>query len=228
LLARPPGGTVEGVPAAFRFPLELLGPDEDVVLDLRPHWIGLLKPVAQTMGIVALATAAFILTPYRWGAGLFLLIGAGALAAFLAWPAQGLVFWGTSHFVVTTDRVLRRSGLVARKSMEISLERITNIRFTETVLERMIGAGDLHIESAGSSGVVVFEDIRRPERVQRTIFERKEKNAVRSQARAATAATFWTPVSVADELTKLNQLRNDGVISEDEFVTLKSRLLNRV
>lgn len=226
MLARPPGGTVEGVPS-FRFPLELLGPDEDVVLDLRPHWIALFKPFAQTVGIVAVATAAFIATPYRWGAGIFLFIAVAAIAAFFAWPAKSLIFWGTSHFVITTDRVLRRSGLVARKSMEISLERITNIRFTETVVERMIGAGDLHIESAGTAGAVVFEDIRRPERVQRTIFERKEKNAVRSQAKA-TAASFWTPVSVADELTKLNQLRNDGVISEDEFVTLKSRLLNRV
>ena len=213
---------------SFRFPLELLGPDEDVVLDLRPHWIALLKPFAQAIAIVAVATIAFIVTPYRWGAGIFLLIAGGTLAAFVAWPGQALVFWGTSHFVVTTDRVLRRSGLVARQSMEISLERITNIRFTETVLERMIGAGDLHIESAGSAGAVVFEDIRRPERVQRTIFERKEKNAARTQTRAATAATFWTPVSVADELTKLHQLRNAGVISNDEFVTLKSRLLNRV
>jgi uncharacterized membrane protein YdbT with pleckstrin-like domain len=212
---------------SFRFPLELLGPDEDVVLDLRPHWIALLKPIAQAIVIVAVATTAFIITPYRWGAGIFLLIAAGAVASFVVWPAQSLVFWGTSHFVVTTDRVLRRSGLVARKSIEISLERITNIQFTETVLERMIGAGDLHIESAGVSGAVVFEDIRRPERVQRTIFERKEKNADRAQLRA-TATTFWTPVSVADELTKLHQLRNDGVISEDEFVTLKSRLLNKV
>lgn len=215
------------MPSTFRFPLELLGPDEDVVLDLRPHWMALLTPFVQTAGIVVAATVAFMLIPYRWGAGIFLLIGAAAVGAFVSWPAQGLVLWGTSHFVVTTDRVLRRSGLVARKSMEISLERITNVRFTETVIERLLGAGDLHIESAGSSGVVVFEDIRRPERVQRTIFERKEKNAQRAQTRAATSG-FWTPVSVADELTKLHQLRNDGVISDDEFVTLKSRLLNRV
>jgi membrane protein YdbS with pleckstrin-like domain len=217
------------VPPPFRFPIELLGADEDLVLDLRPHWIALAKPFAQTLAILIATAVAFVYTPYRWGAGIFVLIGLVAVAAILAWPARALIFWATSHFVLTTDRVMRRSGLIARKSMEISLERITNVRFQETVLERMIGAGDLEIESAGSSGPVIFADIRKPERVQRTIFERKEANLARTRATGARVDfPFWAPPSVADELIKLNRLREDGVISETEFQALKSRLLDRV
>jgi uncharacterized membrane protein YdbT with pleckstrin-like domain len=212
---------------SFRFPAELLGADEDLVLDLRPHWISLVKPMIQALAIVAAATLAFILTPYRWGAGIFVAIVLGAVAAFVAWPAQGIISWSTSHFVVTTDRVIRRSGLIARKAMEISLERITNVRFRETVLERMIGAGDLDIESAGITGPVTFEDIRRPERVQRTIFERKEAKETKVKSSVSPGAVpYWAAPSVADELIKLNTLREDGVISEEEFHSLKARLVN--
>jgi len=111
--------------------------------------------------------------------------------------------------------------------MEISLERITNVRFRETVLERMIGAGDLDIESAGITGPVTFEDIRRPERVQRTIFERKEAKEAKVKTGVSPGAVpYWAAPSVADELIKLNTLREDGVISEEEFHSLKARLVN--
>jgi Short C-terminal domain len=95
------------------------------------------------------------------------------------------------------------------------------------VLERMIGAGDLDIESAGITGPVTFEDIRRPERVQRTIFERKEAKDSKARANSASGAIpYWAAPSVADELIKLNTLREDGVISEEEFRSLKDRLVN--
>jgi membrane protein YdbS with pleckstrin-like domain len=227
MIAQPPSRGYLRLVGSFRFPPELLGADEDLVLDLRPHWISLARPAVQAVAIVAGTTLAFILTPYRWGAGIFVAIGLAAVAAFMVWPAQGIIRWATSHFVVTTDRVIRRSGLIARKAMEISLERITNVRFRETVLERMIGAGDLDIESAGITGPVTFEDIRKPERVQRTIFERKEAKESKIKSTVSSGAVpYWAAPSVADELIKLNTLREDGVITEDEFRSLKARLVN--
>ena len=75
--------------------------------------------------------------------------------------------WATINFVITSDRVIYRSGLIAKHGIEIPLERVNNVSFRQGIFERMIGAGDLLIESGGEDGQQRFTDIRDPERVQR-------------------------------------------------------------
>ena len=103
--------------------------------------------------------------------------------------------------------------------MEIPLENISDVRFNQTVFERAIGAGDLTLESPGTFGQENFSDVRRPERVQKTIYEMNEAN------RRRMTGPPEGPASVADELDKLHRLRHDGVITEQEFETQKARLL---
>ena len=97
--------------------------------------------------------------------------GAGVLL-FLIYPLREFIRWATSHFVVTNERIVHRQGLIAKTSMEIPLSRINDVRFHQSILERIVGAGDLVIESAGTQGQEVFSDIRHPEDVQRTIYEK--------------------------------------------------------
>ncbi len=212
----------------FDFPANLLGQDEDLVLDARPHWISLLVPIAQTTGIGLALAAGYLLAPFDWGSLAFAAMLVVALVAFLVWPGPLITAWLTAHFVVTTDRVIRRSGLFAKQAVEISFERISDVQFHQSVIERLIGAGDLTIQSA--AGELNFEDVRYPEAVQRLIFERKELNDAhrREAERRAFMADFWAPSSVADELDKLHRLRTTGVISDEEFEDLKTRLMHRV
>ncbi len=134
-------------------------------------------------------------------------------------PTPPFVAWATSHFVVTTDRVIHRAGFIAKHSMEIPVEKISDVKFRQTVFERMIGAGDLILESAGEFGQETFGDIRKPEEVQKTIYEMAEANQQELVPRQEQ--------SIADELAKLDRLRDDGVISNEEFEAQKARLLNR-
>lgn len=211
------------------FPAALLADDEDLVLDTRPHPIALVMPVLETMLIVAAVVIVALVIPFHWGLLAYLLIMLGGVAMFLIWPARPLVKWLTSHFVVTTERVMRRTGLVARHSVEISLEKITDVRVSQTIIERMVNAGDLTLESAGRTGREVFEDVRAPDAVQKMIFEMKERGETRRQTVAAQLPNAgWGPTSVADELTKLHQLLQQGVLTEEEFQTAKARLLHRV
>ena len=104
--------------------------------------------------------------------------GATAVAVFvLIWfPVRKFIAWVTSYFVVTSDRVIHREGWIAKRSMEIPLEAINDVRFHQGVFERMIGAGDLIISSASEFGREVFGDIRNPEHVQKTIYQQGELN----------------------------------------------------
>jgi uncharacterized membrane protein YdbT with pleckstrin-like domain len=198
------------------FPRRLLVSGEELVLDLRPHWIALAQAALVTIVVVVgwIVAAARLDGPPVWAA---LVIGA---LVIVWWPVRDVVRWATSHFVVTSDRVIHREGLIAKNSMEIPLEAINDVRFRQGIFERLIGAGDLIIESAGTRGTETFEDIRHPESVQKTIYEQGERNQQRMRGMAASAGP-----SPTSELERLAQLRDRGVLTESEFQNQKRRIL---
>ena len=229
MLALGAEGTVERAMAEPGFPASVLSEDEDLVFDVRPHWIALTVPVAQTLAIVAAVIIVWLVLPFSWGSEGYLFTMLLAVAAFLAGPSRGFIRWATSHFVLTTERIMRRSGWIAQESIDIPLEKISDVRFRQDVLERLVGAGDLIIESAGRSGQELLHDVRHPDRMQRRIFEMKTRLSERLIPGDAGGTGLWGgPASVADELTKLHQLVSQGVLTEDEFRTAKARLLRRV
>jgi uncharacterized membrane protein YdbT with pleckstrin-like domain len=208
------------------FPKRLLADHERMVLDLRPHWIALVAPVVVAVLLIGAEIVLFALfDPPRvigWAAAL-----AGAVL-FLAIPVRSFLAWVTSHFVVTSDRVIHRSGWLAKRSMEIPLERINDVRFEQSVLERVVGAGDLRIESGGEYGQNHFRDIRDPERVQKLIYEMSEENQVRMERAAEGVPAESLDASPLDEIERLGSLKERGLISEEEFEVQKRRLLGRL
>src|SRR5918999_3631383 len=200
------------------FPRRLLTSDEELVLDLRPHWVALVGPVLVTLLIIAAWIFLIALDNVPGEGGTertltWIILGAGVLL-FLVYPLRAFVAWVTSHFVVTNERVIHRQGLIAKNSMEIPLDRINDVRFNQTVIEWMIGAGDLLIESAGERGQNVFSDIRHPEDVQKVIYERAEVYTMRMQSGMAGAPAA---PSATEELTRLADLRDRGAITEEEY-----------
>jgi uncharacterized membrane protein YdbT with pleckstrin-like domain len=219
-------GTVAGV-AADGFPAAVLSPDEDLVFDIRPHWIALSKPAAETLAIAAGLAILWLIMPLTWGARAYVISALVAIAVFAIGPLRPIVHWATSHFVLTSTRIIRRSGWIAKESIEIPLEKISDVRFRQSVFERMVRAGDLTIESAGRTGQERLHSCRDPERVQKKIYEMKERSATRDDT-IVLPQSWGGPVSVADEVAKLYDLLERGVISRDEFQSAKSRLLRRV
>lgn len=133
------------------------------------------------------------------------------IVLFLALPVRSFLGWVTSHFVVTGDRVIHRSGWLAKRSMEIPLERINDVRFEQSVLERVVGAGDLRIESGGEFGQNNFSHIRRPEAVQKLIFEQAERNQRRALEGIRSRRTDRDPV---DERVAVGRDRAAGLHEE--------------
>ncbi|HEX2069696.1 MAG TPA: PH domain-containing protein [Actinomycetota bacterium] len=203
------------------FPRRLLAENEQLILDLRPHWISLVLPVGATVLIVGGVVAALAYTPDSWPNWVAWAAVVVGVILLLAYPFRFFIDWITSHFVVTSDRLIHREGWFAKRSMEIPLENINDVRFNQSVFERVIKAGDLTIESAGEFGQQNFTDIRDPEQVQKVIYETSEANSQRMYTGGRPSS------SVADELSKLDRLRDEGVISNEEFEAQKARLLEQ-
>ena len=203
------------------FPRRLLIEGEDLILDLRPHWIALVGPTIVTVLVVAGYLLAVAYAPDE-GAGRSVVFWGGLVLAvvILIWyPVGRFIAWATSNFVLTSDRVIHREGFIAKRSMEIPLEKINDVRFQQSVFERLIGAGDLILESAGEFGRNVFSDIRNPEHVQKTIYHQGELNQQREMRPRAAAP------SATSELERLADLQARGVLTEEEFQAQKRKIL---
>jgi uncharacterized membrane protein YdbT with pleckstrin-like domain len=199
------------------FPRRLLIEGEELVLDLRPHPVALLMPALVT--VLAVGVGIWLLT-LASGAVTWIVL-AGMALVLVAYPVRRLTDWLTSHFVVTSDRVIHRQGLIAKSSMEIPLEAINDVRFNQGVIDRMLGAGTLVIQSASESGRQEFSHIRKPEDVQRTIYHQGELN----QSRMFRGAGASASPSATTELERLADLRAKGVLTEQEFQAQKARIL---
>ena len=132
--------------------------------------------------------------------------------------------------------MIYRSGVISKRGVEIPLERINNINFHQRLIDRIIGAGDLDIESAGKDGQSHFDFIRHPDGVQHEIYRQMEARnmpmAMAQPAPAAPAAVAPSPpsplsASVPEQIEQLARLRNAGHITEAEYEAKKAELLGR-
>lgn len=200
------------------FPRRLLFEGEEIVLDLRPHWWFFIGPAA----LLAASLAVLILVAVEDVGDWALLAGAGVVVAALAWFVGRYLRWATTNFVLTSDRLVYRSGVVAKRGIEIPLERVNTVFSHQTVLERLLRSGDLVVESGGEQGRESFADIPQPSLVQNEIYRQIEANQQRASAPAVREP------DVVDQLDRLDDLRKRGVITEAEFQAKKAQLLDRL
>jgi membrane protein YdbS with pleckstrin-like domain len=208
------------------FDRRLLHEREELVLDLRPHWWFMFEPsgLLLSAAVVGLLLVVFV-DGWDWVkyAAVALIVGA------LAWFGIRYAKWVTTNFVVTSDRVVYRSGVIAKKGIEIPLERVNTVFFSQGIFERMLGAGDLSIESGGETGKQTFSDVRRPSAVQNEIYRQMELNNTRMYGGGAPApAPQPAAPSIPDQIAQLDALRQQGALSEAEFAEKKAELLKRM
>jgi len=207
------------------FPDDQLYSSEEVVLDLKPHWWFFANQAASLVSALVLGVMALVLVRNP----VVNVLAAVLLVGVLVWFIARYLVWVNTSFVVTTDRLISRNGVFSRHGIEIPLERVNTVFFSQTLFERVIGSGDLEIESAGEQGSQRFTDIRRPLNVQNEIYRQMEQNENRKYDRVGRnlgggAAT----VSIPDQIEKLDQLRQKGIITDEEFEEKKRELLDRM
>jgi uncharacterized membrane protein YdbT with pleckstrin-like domain len=201
------------------YPRKLLNDYETVALDLHPHWWYFAEAVAAWVASLVLAVLLV-----AWDAPDALKwLALALIVASAVWFGIRYLKWSTTNFVITSHRVIYRSGVISKRGIEIPLQRINNVLSHQGPFERMIGAGDLLIESAGETGQQRFTDVRNPQRVQNLINAQMEM-----KERDRGGELVPPPTDVASQLEKLEGLRDRGSLTPEEFEAQKRRLLGDV
>ncbi len=162
------------------YPDKLLAEDEEIVRHLHPHWLTIFWPVIWFLVIVGAASFGAALIPAGSQQGLLrLLVVVAAVVLLVALVVVPLLRWRTTHYVITTHRVLFREGILARSGRDIGLSRITDVSYSQTVWERIINSGTVTIESAGDSGATVLKQIPDSDGIQQLLNHMVEEDADR-------------------------------------------------
>ena len=198
------------------FPKKLLNTGERLVVDIHPHWWYFAK---QAFALVLSIGLLIFVRTKDWDVPTLLM--AALTLVSLLWFVGRYLKWMTTNFAVTSHRVIFREGVIAKKGIEIPLDRVNTIFFNQGILERLLGTGDLTIESAGERGAQNFTDIRKPSKVQNEIYRLLE-------AEQDEHASMGREMSLPEQLEKLDDLRKKGIISDDEFAAKKASLLERM
>ncbi len=199
------------------YPSRLLNDNETVSVDLHPHWWFLVGPMLAIVAAIVAGIVTLLATDpddtVRGVSGWATIV---AIALSALWLLQRYGRWTTTHFVITNRRVIFRTGLLTKRGIEIPLDRVNTVHFNQSILERLVGSGDLLIESGGETGQQHFTDIRQPDRVQRVIHAEMEARDGRGRDGV---------LDVADQLEKLEAMLVRGTLTPEEFERQKRRLL---
>jgi uncharacterized membrane protein YdbT with pleckstrin-like domain len=174
------------------YPDRLLADDEKVVKHLHPHWITLVVPVL--VFLLTLGIAGFLLAIIPDGSlqpAARIAVGVIA-AAILVWLAVvPFLRWRTTHYVLTTHRLMIRTGILHHHGKDIPLNRINNVLYEQSLWDRNVNAGTLMVESAGETGQQVFANIPNADRNQQLInrlveqdHDRRVRESAEYEARA--------------------------------------------
>lgn len=122
-------------------------PGERVVLAARWHWAKLLEPALTALAVLALCGwLSFALQPALGESSLLVWWLWLAALARLGWT---LLVWRVEWFVATDKRMLLLTGLVTHQIGMMPLMKVTDMRYSRSVLGQLLGYGQFLLESAG-------------------------------------------------------------------------------
>ncbi len=147
--------------------------------------------------------------------------------------------WKVNIWVVTNYRVIDEAGLLSHYAKESPLEKINNISYDQNILGRIFNFGHVEIQTAAEIGATDYYNVNHPKKLKDTITlaQSEFKNIQAGNQAMQMAAALGiqhggiplnrpSQPAIAEELEKLFALKQKGILTEEEYIKAKSRLLN--
>jgi uncharacterized membrane protein YdbT with pleckstrin-like domain len=203
---------------------EMLGENEQILLRARKHWSVLFGNIAlEIVLIAALIVAVIALLP-------IVAFPVAPLGFFLVLvPLIGMVrdvlIWYNRQYIVTNRRVIQTAGVFSKDVVDSSLEKVNDVKLSQSFWGRLFDYGDIEILTASEVGANVFRSIGEPIKFKTAMLNAKERLGFEDELGVQAArVTSDIPSLIA----RLDDLRKKGVISEAEFQQKKSELLAKM
>jgi uncharacterized membrane protein YdbT with pleckstrin-like domain len=203
----------------------MLGENEKVEFVARQHWSILVRSIAAEIVITIILLAAISVgVGFTVGAT----AGISALAYILLLIPLGLLtrdvlIWWNNQYVVTNRRVIQTNGVFNKNVIDSSLEKVNDVKMEQSFFGRVFDYGDVEILTASELAVNRFTWIEKPVRFKTAMLNAKERMGTDEMPRRPAAKS-----DIPAMIEELDQLRKQGVLTEQEFQAKKAQLLSRM
>jgi uncharacterized membrane protein YdbT with pleckstrin-like domain len=208
---------------ADKYIQDLLGENERILLMTRQHGFVILSNILLEILLIVLiivgvtAAQTFFpgvpLVPFGYILVLVPIIG----------MIRDILVWSNRQYIVTNRRVVQVTGVLSKEVLDTSLEKVTDVKMTQSFLGRMFDYGDIEILTASELGVNLFQRIGNPVRFKTAMLNAKEDMGF-DEIGVHSQPAEDIPAMIA----KLDQLRKQGTLSNEEFQRKKSELLAKM
>lgn len=152
---------------------KVLAEDETVLAVVRRHWLVLFL---KTIGWILLFGATVVWAFSLFATSLnpqFLWLLTLAAPFWAMWLWEYLV-WSSHVHVLTPRRVLQLKGVFNKSVVDSALEKLNDVKTSQSILGRLFGYGDLEILTASDSAVNKLRTIAKPLEFKRLMLEVKD------------------------------------------------------
>jgi uncharacterized membrane protein YdbT with pleckstrin-like domain len=199
----------------------LLGENEQIIFETHQHWFVLFgKIFLEILLIILIIAASFALTPFYP----FAIYGLILVLVPLIGMLSDILVWRNKAYVVTNRRVIQIAGVLDKDVVDSSLEKVNDVKMSQSFLGRMFGYGDIEILTASELGVNLFHEIANPVEFKTAMLNAKERMGFEEMGTAAVRIAEDIPSMIE----KLDSLRERGILSEEEFQKKKAELLAKL
>jgi uncharacterized membrane protein YdbT with pleckstrin-like domain len=203
----------------------LLGENEKIEFVARQHWSILVRSILAEV-LITLLLLAGITTAIAFTLGAAAGIAAIAyvlLVIPLGMLTRDVLIWWNNQYVVTNRRVIQIRGVFNKNVTDSSLEKVNDVKMEQSFFGRMFDYGDIEILTASELGASRFAWIEKPVRFKTAMLNAKERMGQDELPRRSSGTQ-----GVPSMIEQLDQLRRDGLLSEEEFQAKKAQLLSRL
>jgi hypothetical protein len=199
----------------------LLGESEEILLETHQHWFVLFGKIFLELLVTAVLLVVIIVAftyypPAIWG---LILLVIPAIGIF-----NDVLVWRNKAYIVTNRRVIQIAGVFDKDVVDSSLEKVNDVKMSQSFFGRMFGYGDIEILTASELGVNLFHEIDNPVGFKTAMINAKERLGFDGDSGVGTRVSKDIPALIAE----LDELRKKGIISEVEFQRKKTQLLEKI
>lgn len=201
---------------------EQLQPGEEVLYQALPSRISL---IPWLILLVLLLAGSFLVWQQTGDPVMAALPGVPALIVALLVAGKWVVLQSQEYFL-TNRRIIQQTGVLNKRSVDSYLDKVNNVEHVQTLWGRILGYGDVLVDTASETGTTVFRQISAPLDFKRAIVSAAE--SYRTAARGGGMVTPPQQPTGADRLRELRALLDEGLISPEEYEAKRRQLVSEL
>lgn len=205
----------------------LLGQHEKIVLIARQHWFILVRAIFLEIAAILILLALSIISAIKFPGWAILIVAIFFVLLLIpiGTMTRDILEWSNRQYIVTNRRVMQISGIFNKNVVDSSLDKVNDVKMSQSAMGRIFGYGDIEILTASELGVNLFKKIDQPIHFKTSMLNAKEQ----VDQKVTTSNLINMPnESIPALIASLEQLRKNGLLSEDEFQNKKKELLSKM